>query len=1153
MRFWILCCALLPVAAPALAASPPGSRDPTPAPAHGRPYFMPEKRRAAILERIERADWARQRYRALRREVSQAHKHLGTPKFTRRDGWQRDGYHAALLYALEGEKAHLEVAEAWLRHAYGPEARDTRRRRRRLEDDAYWKGHEKGVDWYRLDIEAYVAYDWIHDGLSADARRLIAKGLRTQTRYRMACMDAWGSTPNLNFKPIFMVAFAGMALRDDDILRWGWRRQRRQGNFASMKNRLLRDQGLWHEASIYPVGHSNFWAIATMAFYRGLYEQTNRFAHRTPGGASAQGMTDYFLATAFAREGSAPGERRHRLITFGDGATRAPVGGGTSDLFIGGPAPSGNRRMAHMRAGLAMAYAASGKERYARFLSLYRSYEPNLWDRPPLPDDAGYPRAGSHVWPDFGLAVLRADASPKYYTSDDGLAAWQMMDRGYGHDHPDKLHLGLFGAGRPMYPDFMIRQYEARQMGWGYSSASHNTMLVDERDTPGGGRTSARSTGPIRDALITQGRAGEPAPNPARHTFHPEVKFLATHTKSLYPGVGQTRALFLADGYLLDLFHAESRVPHTYDYVLHSLGAPRDLRPGSLGPRDALSDKYWAMEEPKGGAVDGPWSLVFAFAPEPPEKAPHGFGRAWFEHEARLRLTMAEAPDTRIAVGTWGGEKYRQRYKRVYGVSEQRAKRRLGEARLGMVVARRADRRRTTFAAAHAPFEAGEAPVVRDVKSLAQTPGARVVRVDGKGFRDYAAVAWGGPGDAEQRRRVLETNAGDVFAFSGHAWLRVTDEGETVARGGWEGLRLGESVERLRGNGERRAVKEEAGRLVMGEAPQRAPSRATPAPPSPFPVKPAQDELRLRNGRSHPVRFTIENTLDESIRGTLVLGSEQGLIGEEAGFGPIAPGAQERIEVTARVEESAPRGDRKAAYRVAYCRASETEPTETAWQALPTIIERAVRPEHADGMWRWRYEDVRISSRLESNGTVGFLADPQGAVRRAGSPLFTVHAEGEKDPLTEGRPVPGVSIWPKPGARVSARGMQLRLDFRADRIGPIRWVRRYTGREKYAVRVPGGWRSPEGKPRWDRVLVVDGQGGEPVAGESGTEKRVAAAALAFPGSPWRLAFAFTPARRVRFEGTGLRFDLPRPPREGPTPSWSVGFCRPGELAAWRTR
>ena len=159
-------------------------------------------------------------------------------------------------------------------------------------------------------------------------------------------------------------------------------------------------------------------------------------------------------------------------------------------------------------------------------------YKPNLIDHPPLPDKIQLPPAPSKVWPTYGLAMLHSDESPSYWTSGKAIAVFQIMSKGYGHDHRDKFSISLFGADRLFYPNYNAIQYENPDIGWTRNSVSHNTLIVDERDT--------------RDAELTA----------LRHQFSPEVKFLASSADGVFEGNLETRALFLTKEYLLDVFYA---------------------------------------------------------------------------------------------------------------------------------------------------------------------------------------------------------------------------------------------------------------------------------------------------------------------------------------------------------------------------------------------------------------------------------------------------------------------------------------------------------------------------------------------------------------------------------------------------------------------
>ena len=172
------------------------------------------------------------------------------------------------------------------------------------------------------------------------------------------------------------------------------------------------------------------------------------------------------------------------------------------------------------------------------------------------------------------------------------------------------------------------------------------------------------------------------------------------------------------------------------------------------------------------------------------------------------------------------------------------------------------------------------------------------------------------------------------------------------------------------------------------------------------------------------------------------------------------------------------------------------------------------------------------------------LADDDGVVRLDGHPLFTF-SDGEKDLLSEA--TEHAFTWPiATPAALSAHAYdraRYHLVFFGDRV-VVRMDPDWTQPPRIDFTVPGHWRSPEGPPRWVRVVAADGGTLMPEAVES---RSTAAAELAFPGGRWHVCFEFLPARAVALAGTGMRFSVD--PRRGDR--WTVGLCRPGSLEAWR--
>src|SRR5262249_41295142 len=82
----------------------------------------------------------------------------------------------------------------------------------------------------------------------------------------------------------------------------------------------------------------------------------------------------------------------------------------------------------------------------------------------------------------------------------------------------------------------------------------------------------------------------------------------------------------------------------------------------------------------------------------------------------------------------------------------------------------------------------------------------------------------------------------------------------------------------------------------------------------------------------------------------------------------------------------------------------------------------------------------------------------------------------------------------------------------------------WTQFEKTYFSVPGRWSSPQGAPRWKRIVALDSSDKE-LDAQPGSRMKVAAAELEFPGAKWNLAFKFEPAQEVTFNGTEFKFSI----------------------------
>jgi hypothetical protein len=1018
-----------------------------------------------------------------------------------------DGLAAAFLYALEGDHRDASIAQQWLLGKYGKSAYWTVWASGRLNSD-FFKGGQVGIPevYYDTDISGYLAFDWAYNGLEPSARREIEEGIVLWSRYKMRAMDRWTQTANLVFKPTSTVALAGLATDNSELIDWGFRRTKpwgaRLGGYDVVLDTMLKDGGPWHEAPIYPIAHQDLLMIARLSHWRGLYEQKDWFSAQYATGGSAKGLMDYYIDSAYPIERTGSGTGQIRVATYGDGSTNAE-----GDLILVNPAVAEGNLVMHEA--LIAAYNASRDPRYGAFVSMIPGYTPTLTDHPPLPAKNQLPPAPSKVWPTYGLAMLRSDESADYWTSGKAIAVFQIMSKGYGHDHRDKFSITLHGAGRLFYPDYNAVQYENPSVGWTRNSVSHNTLIVDEGET--------------RDAELTA----------LHHEFSPEVKVLVSSADSVFESVDQARALFLTKEYLLDVFHANSAVAHTYDYVLHSFGKVQPEKSDGFEPTKALMKRYWLVDDQRAMTTGEPWMLDFIIEGKPESR------NSFDEHGAKLRLRMAAEPQTLVVHGVWGDELVRL-------VSEQQKGAKLD--RLAMVVARRIGRRDVLFVACHEPYKGYEKPQVTRVITLARTKTAAVVRIDAQDFTDYAAIAFGAqPKDVEHSLTVADRSL--FFTFKNYGYARIKKDGSVDLRGDWTGLNVPGANGPVNLNGEPIRTINKEGMLVPGRLPMTLNDDVSdePLPEVPIAVQPTPAVVRMSSRDRRIVTFTLDNPLDDPVSGSLHFDLPAGLVvePEKTTFGPIRPGASATARVTI-ISSDPLAGRRTVPYHVSYKRGGSGTEIRTA--ALPLTLVTGPTLQHVYEYPRPYYlvRSPTYTARADMfNGLHRFLADDDDGERLNGSPLFTL-SDGNTELLSEKAPMNSTWAVEAP-ASLTGTTSQDRARWQAiylpDRI-LIRMDPGWTQSEKTYFSVAGNWSSPQGAPRWKRIVALAGSSEAVVLG---VKVNVVAAELEFPGAKWNLAFKFEPAQQVEFNGAGLKFAI----GSWTNDNWQVGFCRPGELEVWR--
>jgi hypothetical protein len=310
-------------------------------------------------------------------------------------------------------------------------------------------------------------------------------------------------------------------------------------------------------------------------------------------------------------------------------------------------------------------------------------------------------------------------------------------------------------------------------------------------------------------------------------------------------------------------------------------------------------------------------------------------------------------------------------------------------------------------------------------------------------------------------------------------------------------------------------------------------------------VKRTPAAVRIASRDSRIVTFTLNNPLHERVSGSLQFDLPAGVAvkPEKPIFGPIEPGSSATVGVTIASENP---GRRTVPYRVSY-RAGAGKEVPTAALPLTVVTGPTLQDfyEYPQPYYLIRSPGYTARADMRS-GLHRFLADDDDTVRLKGSPLFTFW-DGSREVMSE--KTTHAFTWPVESPASLTAHAEDRARWQAlyfnDRI-LIRMDRGWTQFEKTHFSVPGKWFSPQGSPRWKRIVALDGAGRE-VDAQPGAKIKVVAAELEFPAAKWNLAFKFEPAQEVTFNDTELKFAI----GSWTNDNWQVGFCRPGELEAWR--
>jgi len=871
------------------------------APKHGRPFLTPREEVERIRTIVQQDAWAAGEYDKMRTAAEKG-----------------DGCAAGLFYAMEGNAAYAETAKTWL----------LKWSERTGKQYADWieklKASGRGPhQYYELDVEPALTFDRIHDFLDDESRAKIRQALENTCEYRLLYTnELGGSTPNLEFKPHWYAAVAGMALGNDRYADWGLRYDggtfgRNRGGVLTVLAHLLEDGGVWDEANIYPIAHMVLPLTLRLCRYLQYYEGTDLFndgvqrvAYRygqmldwpvgevvegkpNPRRAAARLFIDSFIGMAYPLEPVGNGRSQMRVATYGDGATGYPAA--WNDLFLLNPAGD-NRRILNAVDSLAYAWCLSGDLKYAGLLKFAADYKPPLeWYRP-LPDDVQPPPAPSTVWPESGIAMLRADESPSYWTGS-GLAVLHLMTFPYGHQHTDKLGITLHAFGRLLYPDYLPQQYQSASAGYTRQVPAHNTLCTDGQNIDFG-------------------------PCSHRHDFTPEVKFHVTAAGG-YPGVKLARALFLTREYLLDIFAADSNDQHDYDYLIHAIGNWQLDEPSLYRHLGGPLDRYWWFENVMARQTDAAWSVDFVQNTCQLPSAVGNFGDEWFKRHVGVRLTMAASPQTQVYVGDSpsGGPPDDALFN--------------PEGNLPMLVARRHGRQ-AVFAVAHEPYQ-DASPRIKDVTLLASRPDAAFAMVTADAYTDWAFTALGD--ELDQRLDMTSDDGRQGFSGTTYGWMRLQGN-RLVARGDWRGFRIvvppQAEVASLTLNGKQQKFRRDGNVVTYAK---------TPEPPKVFSVSFPHPRRGLIAGMKNEVPVLVRNQTGRALAELGVLMDLPEGFGHDAALlrvDGLPPGAETVAALELNVPGTAAGGSLAIQPRaVAGTALVPVAAERNAWDILPPL---AVRP-----------------------------------------------------------------------------------------------------------------------------------------------------------------------------------------------------------------
>ncbi|MCH8474019.1 MAG: hypothetical protein LAT55_02200 [Opitutales bacterium] len=657
-----------------------------------------------------------------------------------------------------------------------------------LYDELSEEERAKVEDFFRTYIDHAIFRNSLFDGEVFNDERDFS---RYHAHYHRR--DNW--LPNITFPRILSANLMAVALGEEALIRQVWDHY---GSWRWYFDEYLSDQGLYNEdfgKQHATPGEMLLYAIALENF--GLGELG--FGYRGRHGATLRNHIESMIWLGYPQvdlQNDTPhfprlthgDARRFRtgdmggLLAFQDFLISGflPDGTGTIDRWKRRGAWGGEIRGDHpqwdgyhgytpkMQTALwfEVGHTKWPEAGFGYFLSWMREpgeemYRPSLYFgvEPLSPGDIPPPPAPSWVAERRGVVMLRAEESPEYWESS-APAVGMRLATPYAHDVFDGFALtGLYAYNRPILVNRHIGGY-ARD--WSRSVLSHAGVKVDGHEPA------------FTDLTAT------------RYSFPKEVKFFAAYSPELYPGIDASRALFLTDAYLLDIFALADRQgeERTFRWTTHSLGmAEPDDRWAEPQP---LTDALGATERDRETATEhrllpGPQEILKSFdrmrirrtgedwhmrvvQESPVAEENRLLPPEWFARKVGVEVRVLGAPDTAIGVGPTPVAHDPQDAPDP-GESPE------SHELAGTSVLMQREAPEATFAVLYEPFEGGAGEIVT-FRRITETEDFLATAIGGEGEKvnDLAMVRFRDDGEIS---RVEDGETGVIVDFRDHAVVRI--------------------------------------------------------------------------------------------------------------------------------------------------------------------------------------------------------------------------------------------------------------------------------------------------------------------------------------------------------------------------------------------